>query len=147
MLQIVIAICVLLILLLVYIMWPIGEHLTVQQISGPWTTSLVKNNPTWLFLFEDNDMHTNQYDNIRYMPNAKGIPTGKSPSVKYTDKDLDANRSKVSAAVNDIFNDYAKYDQIVLPRHAIGSSLASVAPITSEYIRFRLDNLIQYLND
>ena len=111
------------------------------------TTEVVKSNPSYLFIFGDNDIKVGKGGQaiIRHESNTAGIPTKKLPNNKessfYNDDEYDSNVEKIDIAIKiikqRIFNSNPKYEAIVFPVDGLGTGLANlpiVAPLTFKYL-------------
>lgn len=103
-------------------------------------------NPEKFYLFGDNLQGTGRGGQaiIRGEPNAIGIPTKKSPTMRedafFRDSDLASNQRAIDAALDQI----PRGSTVVIPEAGLGTGrarLAETAPETFEYLQMRLDLL------
>ena len=129
-------------------------HKRVYVWNGYWTTQDVRAHPKWLFVFGDNDIGQGKGGQaiIRGERNAIGVPTKKYPDNRdssfYSDKELEKNKDKIRAAVNKIYNVMRYYDALILPEKGLGTGLSDLprrAPKTYEYLKFKIDQLVEEL--
>ena len=102
------------------------------------------------YLFGDNTEQTGlggQAAEMRGQPNAIGIPTKKSPSMKedafFRDSEITQNRREIDKALAQ-FAYLPKQSTIVVPTAGLGTGMAKMpetAPLTLEYLRGKLDRI------
>lgn len=113
--------------------------------SDAFSVALCRANPRTLFVFGDNVQKRGNRGQavINGQPNARGIPTKKSPSQSFdaffADWEYDWNVEQIHAAHVDILTDWlsGNYDSICLPKEIWGTGLARLpekAPQTFEYV-------------
>lgn len=119
-----------------------------------WTAKTAKENPTWLFLFGDNDKGVGKKGQalLRGQPNAVGIPTKKTArlysSAFYTDEEYETNCKKITDALahaDDVLQQ-GNYEAIVLSSGGLGTGLAQLdqrAPRTFAFLGMVMDDWIQ----
>lgn len=129
-------------------------HKTVYIWKGYWTPTDVRNHPKWLFVFGDNDVGQGKGGQavIRGERNAIGVPTKKYPDLRtssfYSDKELEQNKEKIRNAINKIYNAMKYYDALILPEKGLGTGLSELpqrAPKTYEYLKYKVDQLVDIL--
>lgn len=122
-----------------------------------WTVEDCRNNPTYLFVFGDNDQKFGKKGQavIRDETNSIGIPTKKYPSYHrssyYTDNEYETNCKKIDKAFDNlellaINNDY---NVIVFPKDGLGTGLSKLdvyAPRTLLYINKKIENFKRDFN-
>lgn len=123
----------------------------IEIFSGFWSVSDVRDNPSKIFIFGDNDMRSGKGGQaiIRGLSNAIGIRTKKAPNYNsesfYTDSELDQNRRKIFEDINEIKLNLMFGSTIVLSSGGYGTDRARLeekAPKTFEYLCQMLrDNL------
>jgi len=120
--------------------------------EGFWTVGDVSNNPTWLFIFGDNDVKIGCGGQaiIRHLKNAHGIPTKKYPQSTadsfYNDKEYTQNCNNIKKAFDDLFQKQVQYDKIIFPSNGIGTGLAMLEQKAPRTWGFLLEQL-KRLND
>lgn len=123
-----------------------------------WTVKDVKENPTHLFVFGDNDIGIGKGGQaiIRFEENAMGIPTKKKPShsqdAYYTDDELKENKQKINNAIRKIADVVTEkqYEVVVFSKDGLGTGLAklaSKAPKTFEHLNKSVDKLKTWIED
>ena len=121
-----------------------------------WNVRDARENPTWLFVFGDNDeQHGNGGQaQIRDEPNSIGIPTKKAPSYDpnsfYNDNEFTQNCGNIKRACFHILSILKsnKYDTLVLPFDGFGTGLANLdtkAPKTFEFLLEIVELMIKQL--
>jgi hypothetical protein len=107
----------------------------------------VLNNPTWLFVFGDNDIRTGyggQAKEMRGFINSFGIRVKKHPASTqqafYSDEEYEENTSKIREDINKIVRSVSNgvYIGVVAPSAGIGTGLAQLkerAPRTAEFLK------------
>lgn len=124
----------------------------IITFKGWWKENDAKNNPTWLFVFGDNDIKKGLKGQavIRNCSNAIGIPTKKYPSLMissfYSDDEYKLNCKKIDNAICDIIVllKTKKYDHIIFPEDGLGTGLAELpkrAPKTYDYLNKSIKQL------
>ena len=119
---------------------------TIHTFPTFWNRKTVREHPTALFVFGDNDMGVGCGGQavIRNEPNAIGLPTKKAPSATkaayYTDDEYAENCAKVDTAVQAILKEALKnkYRVLVLPAGGFGTGLSKLpekAPRTYAYVK------------
>lgn len=115
----------------------------VYTWTGYWTVQDVINNPTYLFVFGDNDCHVGKGGQaiIRDCPNSIGIPTKKSPSNNksafYNDTEYSENTIKITDALNNLLAIAPAYESVIFPEDGFGTGLADLpnkAPQTFQFL-------------
>lgn len=134
----------------------VKQKITVIDYKGLWDKTIVRNQPTWLFVYGDNDLGTGMKGQaiIRKEPNSIGIPTKKKPSLSldsfYSDKEYDTNIEKITHAIDKIklALQSGMYTTLVLT-NTIGTGLAMLdkkAPLTYKFLLASIENLKAFLN-
>jgi hypothetical protein len=110
----------------------------------------IKNNPSILFVFGDNDQRKGfggMAKEFRGEENSIGIRTKKYPSMQedsfYTDKEFEENKAKIDEDISLIKEKFKSYIAIIIPK-GIGSGYAKLeqkAPTTYKYLKDQLHNL------
>lgn len=131
----------------------------VALFTQYWYKGDLRSNPSWLFVFGDNDVQRGKYGQsiIRDEPNALGIPTKKIPISSrnmvayYSDKELKENEEKINTAVVTIIKEFMddKYDVLVLPKNGLGTGLAKLpikAPKTYAFLDKKIKALAALFN-
>lgn len=113
--------------------------------------SNLKTNPTHLYVFGDNmerEGFGGQAKECRMEPNAVGIPTKWSPSMKaeafFSDKDFDRVKIDLDIAFHVLSEHLKSGGTVVLPVDGIGTGLANLeikSPLIFEYIQKGLADL------
>lgn len=129
----------------------------IQIWQGFWSPEILKQHPTSLFVFGDNDnrMGSKGQACIRGCPNAVGIPTKKYPSFAtlsyYSDDEFEENCRKIQQAVQHVVDRYEQggYTTLIFPQDGLGTGLADLpnkAPLTFRFLNqilkdhFAVDN-------
>ena len=129
----------------------------VKSFKGFWTINDVRNTPSYLFIYGDNDMEYGKGGQavIRDEPNAIGIPTKKVPNNNvgsfYSDVEYDLNAIKIDKAISKIIKKLKtnKYDGIILPKSGLGTGLSNLkncAPLTFVYLNESIEKLKSDVN-
>lgn len=117
---------------------------------GFWTRDDVQANPSYLFVFGDNDVGRGRKGQaiIRGFPNAIGVPTKKFPTFKdsayYSDEEYEQNCQKIQRAFDAIRAKVPKFEKLVLPENGLGTGLSDLgrrAPKTLEYLNQQIEKL------
>ena len=113
-------------------------------------------NPTWLFLFGDNELrqgYAGQAKQMRGEPNALGICTKRRPSAApnayYSDVNLDRNCLQIDKDISKAFVHVARGGTVVVPSDGLGTGMAMLktkAPKTFEFLQRRLRQLDKFAN-
>lgn len=118
----------------------------------------VKANPTYIFVFGDNDMRTGLGGlarEVRGEPNAFGIRVKKRPyrdwDAYYTDREYEDNLKKICDDINKIMDavNSNQYSTIVFPKAGIGTGLADMqkrCPETFNAMNLILDGTLGIRN-
>jgi len=129
----------------------------ILKYVGYWTVNVVMNNPRYLFIYGDNEIHQGRGGQaiIRDCPNTFGIPTKKypnnNPASFWTDREYHRN----CAILNNYFGLLCKtikekrYDAIIIPENGLGtglSQLPELAPKTHRYLNKWLQKIINKYN-
>lgn len=129
--------------------------------KGFWTEQEVKNDPTSLYLFGDNDIKKGKGGQaiIRYLTNSYGIPTKKYPSshtsAYYYDDEYKSNHDKIKTAIEGL-PDYLnspgtpKFTRVVFPEKGFGTGLSKLpkkAPKTYRYLQKKVLSLANKISE
>lgn len=126
---------------------------TIHVFQGFWTPEDCKKNPTWLFVYGDNDAQIGKKGQavIRDEHNSIGIPTKKYPTLRkehfYTDNELESNKRKIDNSLSILKEKLRAYETLVIPKDGIGTGLAQLnvrAPLTFKYLQEQLDKLVNH---
>ena len=110
----------------------------------------LRRNPNAVYLFGDNEARTGlggQAREMRGEPNAFGIATKKSPREFWSDEDYWSN---IQVIDNDYMKIYLHKSMriLVVPSDGIGTGLSELkirAPVTFDYLRDQMKNLIEFV--
>lgn len=127
----------------------------IELFDGFWTIDDVKNNPSKIFIYGDNDERSGKGGQaiIRDLPNTLGIRTKKKPSNRsgsyWTDKEFEENSVKIIEDISIIKVELMFGKTIVFSKGGYGTGLSKLkenAPKTFEFLnKILIDNF--YFNN
>ena len=116
----------------------------------------LKNNPSVLYLFGDNDLREGiggQARQMRGEPNSKGIRVKRFPKRErdayYSDKEYKNNIMKINQDLLYVESVLQRGEIVIIPTDGIGTGLARLkefAPKTLEYLQKRLKEITEEYN-
>lgn len=114
------------------------------------SVDLCRENPNCVFIFGDNTIGQGcgGQAQIRYEPNAHGVPTKKLPSMHansfFSDDEFDQNKKWILDALNNIPENF---DAIVFPEDGLGTGLADLPNKAPKTFKFLVDEINSRFGD